>query len=514
MNKQQRYLVMLILLMIVPILAWFFALNALHEIPKQHIFPFIKYATIKTIKLEDWRLLAVYILAFPVTFFVAKFAGLLEDDGFKGRKYKKFLRGTKIVSKEKLSDKTKEAKKEQITISGIPVPTDIENLHILLNGSTGAGKSVTLREMIEKAINRGDRLIIVDPNADMFSKFARKGDVLLNPFDKRTKKWSIFNEIRNNFDYKTICGSVVPKAADSSSEEWNGYGRVMLESVMKVLRANKGGETPTMEEVANLATVVSPEELKKALTGTDAESMFVAGADRALGSARFVLSNRLPIFKEMPHGDFSIRDYLDKGKGNIYITWKESQKTALTPIISAWIDIICSSILSLEVDKERRIWLFLDELASLDNIGSLEDALTKGRKNGLRVVAGVQSISQLKQIYGKEGATILMSCFRSLIVMGGAKTDSDTSEEMSKALGEHEVIRENKNKSSGSGKSNTSRSEAVQKERVIMPAEIASLPNLTGIVSFAGDYPIARFKSEYKEYEKKNTPFVDNDLNI
>lgn len=513
MNKAQRILTLILLMIVIPIIAWIVALAKLHNMPKENTLEFIKYSFQKTIALEDWRLIAIYLGAIILTFIVAKFAGLLNNPGFKGYKYKKFLRGTKIVTKEKLAEMTNNRKEEQITISGVPIPTDIENLHFLLNGSTGAGKSVTLREMIECAVKRGDRLVIVDPNADMFSKFAKKGDVLLNPFDKRTKGWSIFNEIKAAFDYRNYTRSIVPKSADSSSEEWNGFARVMLESVMKVLKVNKGsGQNPTMNEVTNLATVISAEELKGKLVGTDAESMFIEGSEKALGSARFVLSSRLPIFKEMPFGDFSIRDFLETGQGNLFITWKESQKSALTPIISAWIDIVCSSILSLEEDKKRKVWLFLDELASLDNIGSLDDALTKGRKNGLRVVAGVQSVSQLKQIYGREGATVLMSNFRSLVVMGGSKTDSETSEEMSKALGEHEVLRESVNKSMSKGVTTRSRSEQAQRERVIMPSEIASMPNLEGVISFAGDYPICRFKSEYKDYEKINKPFVDSDL--
>lgn len=512
MTKAQRFLALAMLLIIVPILAWLFTLGKLHGIPTHHRLAYFSFAFAKTLKFEDWRLITVYLLSFPITFFVAKFSGLLDDPGFQGKKFKKFLRGTKIVTKNKLAEITRERKKEQITIGGVPMPIKAETLHTLLNGSTGAGKSVTLREMVSCAIARGDRLIIVDPDADMFSRFGKKGDVLLNPYDKRTQGWSIFNEIKADFDYRNFCGSIVPPAADKSAEEWNGYARVLLEASMKVLKQESGAETPSMDEVTRLATIVDVKTMKKQLQGTNAESMFVEGSDKALGSARFVLSSRLPIFKEMPQGDFSIRDFLANGKGNIYITWKEDQATALKPIISAWIDIICSSMLSLEEDPTRSMWLFLDELASMDKIKSLEDALTKGRRKGLRVVAGIQSISQLKNIYGKEGATILMSCFRSLIVMGGSKTDAETSEEMSKALGEHEVIRDNKNKSSGGGKSSTSTSEQVQRERVIMPSEISSLPELTGIISFAGDYPICRFKSEYVNYEKKNKPFVDMDI--
>lgn len=524
MTKPQRFLIFILLIICLPCLAWLIGLNNFHHIPDNDKIGFFKYAVIETAKGSDWRLLALFLGAMPLTFILAKFVGLFDEQGFKGQSFKKFLRGTKIVSKNKLISMTKNRKEDQVTISQVPVPTDIENLHFLLNGSTGAGKSVTLREMINGAITRankaiesgqvksGDRLVIVDPNGDMFSKFGKKGDVLLNPFDKRTSGWSVFNEIRDNYDYTNYTLSIVPRSSDGASEEWNGYGRVILESIMKTLKKNSGGENPTMEEVAHLATVEEVGKLKEFLAGTDAESMFVEGSDKALGSARFILSKRLPIFKDMPQGDFSIRDFLENGTGNLYITWKESQKEALKPIISAWIDIICSSILSLPENKQRKIWLFLDELASLDNIASLEDALTKGRKNGLRVVAGIQSVSQLVKIYGREGATIIMSCFRSLIVMGGSSADPETSEAMSKALGEHEIIRETKNKTSGSGKMSTSRSEQVLRERVVMPSEISSLPNLEGILALAGNYPLCRFKSEYVSYKEYNKPFVDIDL--
>lgn len=58
----------------------------------------------------------------------------------------------------------------------------------------------------------------------------------------------------------------------------------------------------------------------------------------------------------------------------------------------------------------------------------------------------------------------------------------------------------------------TSRSEQVLRERVVMPSEISSLPNLEGILALAGNYPLCRFKSEYVSYKEYNKPFVDIDL--
>ena len=155
----------------------------------------------------------------------------------------------------------------------------------------------------------------------------------------------------------------------------------------------------------------------------------------------------MPPYKLMPQGDFSIVDFLqDDKKGNLYITWKEEQAESLKPLITAWADVIMGTILSLPPSSKRAIWVFLDELASLDALSSLTDAVEKGRKHGLRIVAGLQTISQIRDIYGKDLAQTIMANMRNLVVLGGSKSDAETAETMSKSLGEHEVIRENKQK--------------------------------------------------------------------
>ena len=91
-----------------------------------------------------------------------------------------------------------------------------------------------------------------------------------------------------------------------------------------------------------------------------------------------------------------------------------------------------------------------------------------GSSAGLRIVAGLQSTAQLERIYGREEAQTLRSCFRSLVVLGGAKTDPRTCEDMSQALGEHEVERENLNRMSGWKGESTSRQVQRARERVVL----------------------------------------------
>lgn len=427
-------------------------------------------------------------------------------DGFAGAPYRRFLRGTRMVSSGRLKRMTREFRTQQVMVAGVPMPTEIENRHLLVNGSTGTGKSVLLRDLAFSAMQRGDKCVIVDPGGDMLSKFGKPNDVILNPYDERTQGWSFFNEIRADYDWQRYALSVVPRGSTADAENWANYGRLLLRETAKKLSMSGN---PTVRQVYHWTSVASSEELHDFLKGTLAESLFAGSseASRALTSARFVLSDKLPEHVTMPRGEFSIRSWLeDPEAGNLYITWREDMAVAMRPLISAWVDTVCTSVLSLTENLQRRLWLFIDELASMEKLPSLVDACTKGRKFGLRVVAGLQSTSQLDSIYGQEDAQTLRACFRSLVVLGGSRTDPKTNEDMSKSLGKHEVERVRRTRNAKGCMS--SAPERVT-EAVVSAAEIASLPDLHAYVAFAGDRPIAKVKMRYREFAQRITPFVE-----
>jgi len=485
MEPEDRKKIGLILILVFPVLFWMEVARrteVLHP-PKWRSL----YALLKLTPQKPLLIMAVaggFIFACALIFILKK----LSVSDFAGAPYKKFYRGTKIISKPALVKKTLEKKVEQIKVAGVPMPRKIENLHLLIGGSTGSGKSVLIRELVYSALLRGDRMIIADPNGDMLSKFGMEKDIILNPYDERSQGWSIFNEIHYNYDFKRFALSLIPKGETSEGEEWASYGRLLLsETAQRLFLMDKR----SIKELFHWTTIIPPDDLKVFLEGTAAESLFV-GATRALASARFILSAKLSSHLSMPEGDFSLRNWLESSDGgNLFITWREDMAVALRPLISSWIDILCTSILSLPEDKKRRLWIVIDELASLENLASLEDAATKGRKAGLRLVAGLQSTAQLDKIYGREQAQTLRSCFRSLVVLGGAKTDPKTCEDMSLSLGEHEVERETVNRTSQKGSTGTSRQQTNIRERVVMPSEIASLPDLKGYLAFAGAYDVA-----------------------
>lgn len=457
---------------------------------------------------RDGLLIGALALGALVGFLLADWAFRHYDTEFGGAAFKRFLRGTRMISHRGLQRQTREPGRAQVMVADTPMPTWLETLHLLVAGATGTGKTVALGQVIETVLRRSDRLIIVDPNGTFLSRFYFPGDVILNPFDRRSQGWSIFNELRDAYDFKRYALSVVPKGLTDEAEEWNGYARLLFQAATRKMASV--GNTD-IYSLIKLLSAESDESLKEFLADTEAEGLFV-GAREALSSARFILAKYLDPHQYLKKdcGAFSIRRWLeDEGGGNLYITWREDMLEALKPLVSTWVDILCTSILSLPESPRRRTWMVIDELDSLQKLPSLEAALTKGRKHGLRVVAGIQSTAQLERTNGEKDATVLRSCFRNVLVLGGGRADSKTAEDLSRSLGEHEVERETVGETTSQRSGSRNRTARIERERVVMASEIQSLPELTGYVAFAEDVPIARVRLAPRRYGERHPAILE-----
>jgi len=406
---------------------------------------------------------------------------------FGGAEFVSRLRGPRLTSQQLMVSLTRR-RARQLRLAGIPIPPAVENTQFFVGGSTGTGKSVCIADYLASAVDRGDRVVCVDPDGASMRHFWRPGDVVLNPFDRRSQGWSIFNEIRTGFDCEQYAISLIPRSPSTEQETWNSMGRTIVSETLAVLVAQGAGTT---ERLVHWLTIAGNEELKALLAGTPAAGCF-HGAPDTLASIRTVLTQYITPHKYLPPGDFSFRGWLDHGRGSIWITWREDMLQALKPLISCWTDVTCASILSMPEDPGRALHLVCDELDSLEKLNYLIDAATKGRKKGLRIMAGVQSLAQLNDIYGRDDALTLRNCFRSAFLCGIGELDTYTAEEFSRALGEHTVLRRAPSVSVGTAGGKGTLSYRQDTERLVSPAEFHLLPPLTGYLKFAGDYPIAR----------------------
>lgn len=109
-----------------------------------------------------------------------------------------------------------------ITLAGIPLATLDETKHFKLIGTTGTGKSSAIHELLTRALARGDRVIVADPDGGYRACFSNpyRGDVILNPFERDSPRWDPFGELNSSFDADLLSSALIPSSPDPSAQEW------------------------------------------------------------------------------------------------------------------------------------------------------------------------------------------------------------------------------------------------------------------------------------------------------
>jgi len=449
------------------------------------------------------------------TFALAFVAGLAAPHYLLGSKIGKTekeetTRGSTLAPAEAVVKKVKATKvPTQLTLGGVPIPVAAEPYHFLMSGSTGTGKSVAMGALLENLRARGDTVILVDSGGDFLSKhYDANTDFVFNPYDDRCIGWSPTAEMQGAWDATAMARSIVPDGS-GDAKEWNGYAQTFVSSVLRRLWET---QRLTLKDFLYYVQAASIPELSELLVGTAAMSQLAA--DRTFGSIRTIAGNYVAAYDYLPTDQqtFSVAEMIRaEHSGVLFVTYRDDQLDSLRNLIACLLDVAARTILSLTPDPERRIWLIIDEFASIGKVQSIEAMATKARKAGGCLVLGIQSVAQLKDRYGEHGAQTILSCLSTWLVL--RCSDADTAEYMSKYIGEAEVKRTQQGSSTSDTGESQSWNEQSTTQRVVLGSQIQAFPNLTGLLKLAGDYPVCSVKLPLpKNRDSRYTAFAARDF--
>lgn len=426
-----------------------------------------------------------------------------------------FLRGGKIVEPGELRRQLKAQKiASDIEIGGVPLKLNSELKHMLLTGSHGAGKSTAIKQVLRAIRKRGDRAIVYSTSGEFVENFYREDkDIILNPLDERSPAWNIWCEGRAPSDFNSMAASLIPEAKGNQDPFWIQAARSMFSNV--AMRMYTEGDLSTPQLLRNLLTV-DLDEAAALVKGTEAAAIISEGSEKTALSVRATLAACIQYLKYLKHeGDsFSIRDWVrDDDKDNwVFITSRPDQKETLKPLITTWLDVASTAILSREPDLDRRIWLIIDELPSLNQLPMLSDMLAQSRKFGGCCVLGFQSYSQLISIYGKEGASAITGLCATWVVYRA--NEPDTAEWASRGLGNEELMETAEGISYGANEIRDGLSLSMNRKTrpLVLPTEMMTLADLEGYIRLEGDLPRCRFNTKWQPMKKIAPGYIEADL--
>ncbi len=333
--------------------------------------------------------------------------------------------------------------------SGLQLNDDILSRHVLLLGGSGCGKTNTfcyaLRDLRSR-MTANDIAIIFDTKGEFHRDFARPGDYVIGnspAFRSISHTWNIFDEILADGDDEA---HYTMNAREIATALFHGRGsstqpffcnaardifRGMLLHFIRSAKADPEKWGPRLNNThllraLNKTTVEDYLRIFKHYNdlrgfqsyfgdGSSNQALGVFGELNSMISEYFIGI----LSEHRPDRSISMRKAVrEKGGKAIFIEYDLSVGETLTPVYRLLVDQALKEALSRDERESKQargnVYLIVDEFKLLPKLQHIDDALNFGRGLGVRVMAGIQSIDQLYDIYGQEKGAVLAGGFGSL----------------------------------------------------------------------------------------------------
>ncbi len=373
----------------------------------------------------------------------------------------------------------------------IRIPKANEAQHIALIGDTGTGKSTLIRQFLQQVSERNESAIVYDPACEFVQRFydSSRGDVVLNPLDLRCPYWGPAEELRRKAEAKAIAASLYQPTNDKKGEFFTETPQKLFAHLLTF------GPTPQqlVEWMSN------PDEIDRRVKGTELEQIIAKGAQQqragVLASLGLIADSlrMLPTKEQTGGRTWSATRWSEKREGWIFITSQATEREALRPLHSLWIDLLVLRLLTSPTEEQRPVWFVLDELASLQRLPQLSTALTENRKSKNPLILGFQGKAQLETIYGHLAEVMLSQPATKIFLR---TTEPNASKWVSDTIGEIEIerMRETHMHGTREGKSFTIDR---QTEPLVMRSEISGLADRHAFLKLGNN--VARFDFSYTD---------------
>ena len=446
---------------------------------------------------EDKSLAGVYELPFAETLFVflaCLFWSVPRDvRRLRELKYGRRLKGPLLLDPKGFNEEVKGTGLGITTDSKVTVriPKANEAQHIAIIGDTGTGKSTLIRQFLQQVSERGESAIVYDPACEFVQRFydPSRGDVILNPLDERCPYWGPAEELRRKAEAKAIAASLYQPTVDKK-------GEFFTETPQKIF-AHLLTFGPSPQQL--VAWMSDPAEIDERVKGTELAQIIAKGAQQqragVLASLGLIADSlrMLPTKEQTGERSWSATKWSEKREGWIFITSQATEREALRPLHSRWIDLLVLRLLTSPTDEQRPVWFVLDELASLQRLPQLSTALTENRKSKNPLVLGFQGKAQLETIYGHLAEVMLSQPATKIFLR---TTEPNASKWVSETIGEIEIerMRETHQHGTRNGKSFTIDR---QTEPLVMRSEISGLADKHAFLKLGNN--VARFDFSYTD---------------
>lgn len=354
---------------------------------------------------------------------------------------------------------------------------DVLSKHLLLIGGTGCGKTNVFYyfvQQIKQQLKQDDVMIVFDTKGD-FLRFYHPGDVIISNSKAHSNilsKWNIYKEIvvdgfENNDVYNNtheISHSFFRDAIEKSGQPFFPSAARDLFASLVLAHIRMGADDLAFKKaffnnkaLKKYLDSLSPQKITKLLSNavfSDLSSVLSYIGDGSSDQSLGVLAELQNVIRQLligtfaDDGRFSVREFVrQKGAKTLFVEYDMSIGETLSPIYRLLFDLALKEALGRnkpDVNNPKantpkgNVYLICDEFKLLPHLQHIEDGVNFGRSLGVKIIAGIQSIEQLYEIYGESKGRNIAAGFSSVLAFKA--NDTSAREFVSSLYGKNIVL--------------------------------------------------------------------------
>lgn len=403
------------------------------------------------------------------------------------------------------------------SVPEIPIKWATE--HFLIVGSTGSGKTVVIRTLMDSVFSQSGarRAIIFDPKRENYPQVLALGIPekrvhILNPFDARCVPWNMSEDIPDFATAEEIATILIPPLPGENQPFFRDASRQLAGTVMKIFihcrRAALAKDRNSPKGRWTLRDLICAMRLPQpALAALFKKfpfahhALFYFDNDYTFTNIRSGLETHISkyaivaaLWDSAPKGarekeedgsprGFSLKNDWMERPSVILLGREPAMQSALEPINLCLVQRASQLVLeqperSHAATQDVLSWFIFDELKAAGKMGLLPDLMTQGRSKGACVVLGMQNLAGISSVYGHtEALDLLSQCANKAILR---LQDAETANWAVSLVGQNYILKqnaqfnENTSSSRGSGEtqfqrgSGTTVSQDLQRDNVAM----------------------------------------------
>lgn len=323
----------------------------------------------------------------------------------------------------------------------LAIPRALETRGIMILGASGSGKSNLCRALVQSALDRGDRLILHCRKGDVTAAFRPGEVVLISPTHRDGWAWDMAGDIDGPAAATAFSQDVVPPSAQPF---WSDTARLVMADVILLAMAEHRQDWDARTLLDALSA--SPLEIRARIERLDLSASPLLGPDGAVDVSKTVegvmttlLSGALKTLREMayawsghePARHLSVKRWLSPewtGARILVVQTNPDFPVLSTSVCGGILKRVCAHITGPGFrGSELKVTMILDEFSKIGKIDNFSESLSVAREMGLTTVVALQSVWQLREIYG-DGADTLSDLFQikiySMHTAGPGATDA------------------------------------------------------------------------------------------